>query len=81
VQTEAYEYLTDVYPERELEVRLNELGGVGWELITAKWEEYSYGGRTHNQARCILKRRVPANIETIDDVDDFTSRLKAFSTT
>lgn len=81
VQTEAYQYLTDVYPERELEVRLNELGGVGWELITAKWEEYSYGGRTHYQARCILKRRIPPDVETIGDIDEFAPTLKVFSST
>jgi hypothetical protein len=81
VQTEAYQYLTDVYPERELEVRLNELGGVGWELITAKWEEYSYGGRTHYQARCILKRRVRTEVETIGDIDEFAPTLKVFSST
>ncbi len=81
VQTEAFQYLTDVYPERELEGRLNELGGVGWELITAKWEEYSFGGRTHHQARCILKRRISPEVETIDDLKEFTTTLKAFSAT
>ena len=67
MHTETFEYLTDVYPERELQMRLDELGRVGWELITAKWEEYSYGGRTHHQARCILKRRIP--VTTADDVE------------
>lgn len=84
MQTETFEYITDVYPERELQSRLDELGSVGWELITAKWEEYSFGGRSHNQARCILKRRIrdqkdifadPENL----DADEFASTLKAFS--
>ena len=87
MQTEAFEYITDVYPERELQVRLDELGSAGWELITAKWEEYSFGGRSHNQARCILKRRVtPAQVRDIfadpEDLavaDEFASTLKAFS--
>ena len=79
MQAETFEYLTDVYPERELQMRLDELGRVGWELITAKWEEYSYGGRTHNQARCILKRRTPVEPLFEDDVDEFTPTLKAFS--
>jgi hypothetical protein len=79
VEVEVFQYITDVYPEREIEARLNELGGVGWELITAKWEEYSYGGRTHYQARCILKRRVPPGVN-VEDIDEFTPTLKAFST-
>jgi hypothetical protein len=81
VQTEAFEYLTDVYPERELETRLNELGSAGWEVITAKWEEYSFGGRTHQQARCILKRRVRPEKDIFADPeeesDEFASTLKA----
>ena len=87
MQTEAFEYITDVYPERELQVRLDELGSAGWELITAKWEEYSFGGRSHNQARCILKRRVTpsqvhdifADPEDLAEADEFASTLKAFS--
>lgn len=78
--TEAFEYLTDVYDERELQARLDELGSVGWELITAKWEEYSFGGRTHNQARCILKRRVSQRdifADPEDAGDEFASTLKA----
>jgi hypothetical protein len=84
MEIETYEYLTDVYPERELQSRLDELGLAGWELITAKWEEYSFGGRTHNQARCILKRRVLrakdifADPDDLHDPDDeFSSTLKA----
>lgn len=83
VKTEAFEYLTDVYPERELQVRLDELGSAGWELITAKWEEYSFGGRTHNQARCIMKRRMLEQARDIfaddihDESDEFASTLKA----
>ena len=62
------------------DVSLDELGSVGWELITAKWEEYSYGGRTHNQARCILKRRVIQRdifADPEDPGDEFASTLKA----
>lgn len=85
MQTEmvdTFEYLTDVYPERELQVRLDELGSVGWELITAKWEEYSFGGRSHNQARCILKRRVIHKKDIFaddiqDESDEFASTLQA----
>ncbi len=69
---EAFQYLTETFTERELQQRLDELGSAGWELVTAHWEEYSYGGRLHHQARCILKRRVP--------VDEFTETLRAFST-
>lgn len=58
---EAFQYLTKVFTERELDSELGELGGAGWELITARWEEYSYGGRTQYQARCILKKRVMVN--------------------
>jgi hypothetical protein len=78
--SDAFEYLTDVYDERDLQTRLDELGSVGWELITAKWEEYSYGGRTHNQARCILKRRVSQRdifADPEDTRDEFASTLKA----
>ena len=79
MQTETFEYLTDVYPERELQMRLDELGRVGWELITAKWEEYSFGGRTHHQARCILKRRVYERDIFADpeESDEFASTLEA----
>ena len=78
--TEAFEYITDVYDERDLQARLDELGSVGWELITAKWEEYSYGGRSHNQARCILKRRVSQRdifADPEDPGDEFASTLNA----
>ena len=80
---DAFEYLTDVYDEKDLQARLDELGSVGWELITAKWEEYSYGGRTHNQARCILKRRVSERdifADSEGDSDEFASTLKALRT-
>lgn len=58
-QQETFQYLTEIFTEREINERLGELGEAGWELITAHWEEYALGGRTHYQARCILKRRVP----------------------
>lgn len=82
MQTDTFEYLTDVFPERELQDRLDELGRVGWELITAKWEEYPFGGRTHVQARCILKRRVIAKdifADPDDESGEFASTLSAFS--
>lgn len=60
---EGFQYITVTYPERELNGRLTELGLAGWELITAKWEEYSYGGRAHNQAKCILKRRITIGVD------------------
>lgn len=66
-----FQYITDTFPERELEGRLTELGSAGWELVTARWEEYSYGGRQHMQARCILKRRQP--------VDEFADTLSALA--
>ena len=71
MQQETFQYLTKVFPERELEYELGELGKGGWELVTAQWEEYSFGGRSHQQARCILKRRMR--------VDEFTETLSAFS--
>jgi hypothetical protein len=71
MQQETFQYLTRVFTEREIETELGELGAAGWELITAQWEEYSYGGRTHYQARCILKRRVL--------VDEFTETLNALN--
>lgn len=77
MEAETYQYIMDVYPERELQLRLDELGSVGWELITAKWEEYSFGGRTHNQARCILKRRVRPLDDEDDEVDEFQTTLSA----
>lgn len=76
---ETFQYIFDVYPERELEVRLNELGISGWELITARWEEYSYGGRTQMQARCILKRRRSPG-EALTE-DEFEPTLRALRVT
>lgn len=79
MQTETFEYITDIYPERELQGRLDELGSNGWELITAHWEEYSYGGRSQQQARCILKRRVlPRAGDDLDDLRDFAGAFKSF---
>jgi len=51
-----WQYLTQVFESWKLQEELDELGEAGWELITAHWEEFSYGGRTQQQARCILKR-------------------------
>ena len=70
MQQDTFQYLTDTFTEREIQERLGELGSAGWELVTAHWEEYSFGGRTHQQARCILKRRVPVN--------EFAETLSAF---
>ena len=53
-----WRYITQVIEGRHLQEELDELGEAGWELIDAQWEEYSYGGRTQQQARCILKRPV-----------------------
>ena len=53
-----WQYITQVFEARRLQEELDELGEAGWELITAHWEEYSYGGRSQQQARCILKRPV-----------------------
>ena len=83
---ETFEYLARVIEEREIQSQLDELGAVGWELITAKWEEYPFGGRTHNQARCILKRRVFRKTDIFaddldeDEGDEFASTLKALRT-
>lgn len=71
MSTETFQYLTEIFPEREIQEKLGELGAAGWELVTAHWEEYTYGGRSHYQARCILKKRVL--------VDEFTATLNAFS--
>jgi hypothetical protein len=51
-----WRYITQVIEGLHLQEELDELGEAGWELITVQWEEYSYGGRTQLQARCILKR-------------------------
>jgi len=51
-----WQYMTQIVEARRLQEELDELGYAGWELITAPGEEYSYGGRTQQQARCILKR-------------------------
>ena len=81
---DTFEYLARVFEEREIQSQLDELGAVGWELITAKWEEYPFGGRTHNQARCILKRRVLRKkdifADDLDEGDEFASTLKALHT-
>src|SRR5215207_7719633 len=79
---ESFEYLARVFEEREIQSQLDDLGAVGWELITARWEEYAFGGRTHHQARCILKRRVVRKQDIFaddlgDEVDEFASTLKA----
>ncbi len=59
-----WQYITQVVEARRLQEELDELGEAGWELITAHWEEFSYGGRSQQQARCILKR--PASTEDRD---------------
>ena len=53
-----WKYLSQVFEGYRLQEELDELGEAGWELITAHWEEFTYGGRTQLQARCILKRPV-----------------------
>ncbi len=64
-----WRYMTQVFEARRLQEELDELGEAGWELITADWEQYSYGGQTQQQARCILKRPVGDD----EPADDFTS--------
>jgi hypothetical protein len=65
-----WQYITQVFEGRTMQDELDDLGEAGWELITAHWEEYSYGGRTQMQARCILKRPRDneAEIELSDEV-------------
>ena len=77
---EAFEYLARVFEEREIQSQLDELGAIGWELITAKWEEYAFGGRTHHQARCILKRRLLGKRDIFADPDDLEERDEFAST-
>jgi len=65
-----WQYLSQVFEGHRMQDDLDELGEAGWELITAHWEEYSYGGRTQMQARCILKRpRAEAAVEADDAFD------------
>lgn len=64
VQT--WEYVTQLFNEMELQQELDDLGSAGWELVTAHWEPYSLGGRSHMQARCILKRPVPVEGVLVD---------------
>ncbi len=54
--TQRWRYTMQVIEGRHLQEELDELGEAGWELIDVHWEEYSYGGRTQLQARCVLKR-------------------------
>lgn len=61
-----WQYITQVFEARRMQEELSELGEAGWELITAHWEEYSYGGRTQQQARCILKRVLEPNEDPAD---------------
>jgi hypothetical protein len=58
-----WQYITQVFEAHLMQEELNDLGQAGWELVTAHWEEYSYGGRTQQQARCILKRAVSPDEE------------------
>lgn len=64
-----WQYITEIYSEIELQRALDELGSVGWELVTAHWDEFSLGGRSHMQARCILKRPVPIVDEADEEVN------------
>ena len=65
-----WRYITQVVEARRLQEELDELGEAGWELITAHWEEFSYGGRSQQQARCILKRPVSGDEH---DRDEYSS--------
>jgi len=56
---QSWQYITQILTEMELQRELDDLGIAGWELVTAHWEPFSLGGRSHMQARCILKRPAP----------------------
>ena len=67
-----WRYMIQVFTEMELQRELDDLGSAGWELVTAHWEEFSLGGRSHMQARCILKR--PADLD--DEFDESDGRYE-----
>ena len=66
-----WQYLNRVFEGWRLQDELDELGEAGWELITAHWEEFSYGGRTQQQARCILKRPRDESVEEDEFANDW----------
>ena len=71
--TQRWQYLNRVFEGWRLQDELDELGEAGWELITAHWEEFSYGGRTQQQARCILKRPMDGDASE-DEGEEFSHR-------
>jgi hypothetical protein len=75
---QSWQYIAQVFTEMELQNQLDELGSVGWELVTAQWEPFSLGGRSHMQARCILKR--PAKSEDGEDEADEWNRYQRVGT-
>jgi len=72
-----WQYLNRVFEGWKLQGELDELGEAGWELITAHWEEFSYGGRTQQQARCILKRLRDTGDDVADENDEYSERWEA----
>ena len=75
--SQRWQYLNRVFEGWKLQGELDDLGEAGWELITAHWEDFSYGGRTQQQARCILKR--PRDVDAVDEGegDTFSERWEA----
>lgn len=67
MEVQTWQYINQIFTEMELQTQLDELGGVGWELVTAHWEEFSLGGRMHMQARCILKRPAAGDDDEVDE--------------
>ena len=71
---QSWRYLVQVLTEMEMQRELDDLGSVGWELISTHWEEFSLGGRSHMQARCVLKR--PVDDEDDDDFEESDDRFE-----
>jgi len=67
--SQRWQYINQTFESRRIQAELDELGEAGWELITAHWEEYSYGGRTQQQARCILKRPIEDGRADAEETD------------
>jgi hypothetical protein len=68
-----WQYLNKIFESWRLQDELDDLGEAGWELITAHWEEFSYGGQTQQQARCILKRQRSDDDES-SETDRYSER-------
>jgi hypothetical protein len=70
---QSWRYIVHILTDMEMQRELDDLGSAGWELVTAHWEEFSLGGRTHMQARCILKRPVDDD----EEFDESEGRFEA----